>query len=64
MSTSYYPLITRDMTRDATLKAYKKAGCWIVRIYGPWLDLPEAFRLGLAEDGIFVIEVEEEDSDE
>lgn len=52
------------MTRDATLKAYKKAGRWIVRIYGPWLDLPEAFRLGLAADGIFVIEVEEEDSDE
>jgi hypothetical protein len=44
-----------------TLKTYKKAGRWIVRIYGPWIDLNEAFRLGLAEDGFFEISDECED---
>ena len=33
--------------RASILKTYKKAGRWIVRIYGPWIDLNEAFRLGL-----------------
>jgi hypothetical protein len=48
------------MQRTSTLRAYKKAGRWIVRIYGPWIDLNKAFQLGLAEDGFFEIEVEDE----
>jgi hypothetical protein len=51
------------MKRTSTLRSYKKAGRWIVRIYGPWIDLNEAFWLGLAEDGFFEIE-EEDESDE
>ncbi|KAH9984331.1 hypothetical protein BJV77DRAFT_966229 [Russula vinacea] len=47
--------------KEDHLKAFKKAGQWIVRIYGPWLDLNQAFRLGLAEDGIFDIETTEDD---
>lgn len=43
----------RNMQRGSTLKPYKKAGRWIVRIFGPWIDLNEAFRIGLAEDGFF-----------
>lgn len=43
------------------LKTYKKAGHWIVRIYGRWINLNEAFRLGLAEDGFFEIAEEEEE---
>jgi hypothetical protein len=46
-------LIFRNTERSSTLKTYKKAGRWIVRIYGPWIDLNEAFRMGLAEDGFF-----------
>jgi hypothetical protein len=46
------------------LKTYKKAGCWIVHIYGLWIDLNEAFRLGLVEDRFFEIAEEECDSDE
>jgi hypothetical protein len=34
-----------------------------VRIYGPWIDLNEAFRLGLAEDGFFEITEDEEEFD-
>lgn len=45
------------------LKTYKKAGHWIVHIYIPWIDLNEAFRLGLAEDGLFEIAEEDEDCD-
>jgi hypothetical protein len=37
------------MQRSSTLKPYKKAGRWIVRIFGLWIDLNE----GLAEDGFF-----------
>ena len=59
ISTHYHPLIDRETTRNATLKSYKKAGRWIVRIHGPWLDLNHAFRLGLAEDGFFENEEEE-----
>lgn len=44
-----------------SLKVYKRAGRWIVRIYGPWLDLNQAFRLGLAEDSIFNIETIDDD---
>jgi len=45
------------------LKTYKKAGRWIARIYGPWMDLNEAFRLGLAEDGYFEISDEVENDE-
>jgi len=38
------------------LDAYKKAGRWIVRAFGPWADINEAFRHGLAEDGFYEIE--------
>ena len=40
---------------EIMLKTYKKAGRWIVRIYGPWIDLNEAFQFGLADDGFFEI---------
>jgi hypothetical protein len=60
MIQSFFELLFRNMQRTSTLKTYKKAGRWIVRIYGPWIDLNEAFRLGLAEDGFFEIEVEDE----
>ena len=36
----------RNTQRASILKTYKKAGCWIVRIYWPWIDLNEAFQLG------------------
>lgn len=58
---SFEPLF-RNTQRTSTLKTYKKAGRWIVRIYGPWMDLNEAFRLGLAEDGFF--EISECDDDD
>ena len=60
MIQSFFELLFRNMQQTSTLKTYKKAGRWIVRIYGPWIDLNEAFRLGLVEDGIFEIEVEDE----
>ena len=52
--------ILRTEMQDS-LKVYKRAGRWIVRIYGPWLDLNQAFRLGLAEDSIFDIETIDDD---
>lgn len=55
--------IFRNTQRMSTLKTYKKAGRWIVRIYGPWIDLNEAFRFGLAEDGLFEISEETCDDD-
>jgi len=45
------------------LETYRKAGRWIVRAFGPWLDTNEAFHLGLAEDGLFEIEETGETSD-
>jgi hypothetical protein len=45
------------MMKDTTLRAYKKAGQWIIHRYGPWLNLNKAFQLGLAEDGFFKIEM-------
>jgi hypothetical protein len=61
MIQSFFERLFRNTQRTSTLKAYKKAGRWIVRIYGPWIDLNEAFRLGLAEDGFFEIAEEEEE---
>jgi len=47
------------------LRPYKKAGRWTVRIYGPWVDLNEAFRRGLAEDSFFKLgELDNEEGDE
>jgi hypothetical protein len=31
-----------------------------VRVYGPWIDLNEAFRRGLAQDGVFELEPDHE----
>ena len=56
-------LIFRNTQRNSTLKTYKKAGRWIVRIYGPWIDLNEAFRIGLAEDGFFELSNESDDDE-
>ena len=58
---SFQPLF-RNTQQTSTLKTYKKAGRWIVRIYGPWIDLNEAFHLDLAEDGFF--EISEECNDD
>jgi hypothetical protein len=60
MIQSFFELIFRNMQRTSMLKTYKKAGCWIMHIYGPWINLNEAFQLCLAEDGFFEIEVEDE----
>jgi hypothetical protein len=46
----------RESTKQTALTAYKKAGRWIIRAFGPWVDINEAFRCGLAEDGVFDIE--------
>jgi hypothetical protein len=61
MIRSFFERLFRNTQRTSTLKTYKKAGRWIVRIYGPWIDLNKAFRLGLAEDGFFEIAEEEEE---
>lgn len=47
---------TSEPTDQSGLNAYKKAGRWIVRGFGPWADVTEAFRCGLAEDGFIEIE--------
>src|SRR5262245_17235283 len=54
----------RDTQKVAKLKAYKKARRWIVCIHGPWIDLNEAFRRGLAEDGFFDLEAADDDEEE
>jgi hypothetical protein len=46
----------RESSRESVLMAYKKAGRWIVRAFGPWARINQAFRRGLAEDGVFNIE--------
>ena len=38
------------------LAGYKRAGRWIVRAFGPWANVTDAFRHGLAQDGFFDIE--------
>ena len=53
----------RNTQWNSTLKTYKKAGRWIVRIYGPWIDLNEAFHIGLAEDGFFELSNESDDDE-
>jgi len=61
MIQSFFEWLFRNTQQTSMLKTYKKAGRWIVCIYGPWIDLNEAFRLGLAEDGFFEIAEEEEE---
>lgn len=46
----------RDFPGEGPLAAYKRAGRWIVRAFGPWVDINEAFRRGLAEEGVFDLE--------
>jgi hypothetical protein len=48
---------TQGICKQAALALYKKAGHWIVCAFGPWVDINEAFHCGLAEDGIFDIEM-------
>src|SRR5215471_15761832 len=56
-------LLTRGISKmESALEVYKKAGRWIVRAYGPWINLAEAFHVGLAEDQLIKIE-ESEDAD-
>jgi hypothetical protein len=43
---------------------YKKAGRWMVCIYGPWINLNEAFRRGLAKDGFFELEKPDDQEDD
>lgn len=45
-----------ESTRRTTLNTYKRAGRWIARAFGPWIDINEAFRRGLAVDGFFEVE--------
>jgi hypothetical protein len=47
---------TRESPKETPLASYKRAGRWIARGFGPWADINEAFRRGLAEDGFFEIE--------
>ena len=49
------------MEKQDALRAYKKAGHWVICIYGLWLNLNEAFHMSLAEDGVFKIETTEDD---
>jgi len=52
-----YAITEVKCIRESTaIAAYKKAGQWIVRGFGPWADINKAFRCGLAEDGFFEIE--------
>ena len=47
---------TRESAQQTSLTTYKRAGRWISRAFGPWVDVNEAFCHRLAKDEFFDIE--------